>query len=168
MTNGFECQDIRGTKHPRRAERGTSLVEQSFVIVFLLAMILGVIDFGRALYTFHYVSNAAREATRWASVRSGSCDVRVLTGCPASDGNIQGIFTHSTVGMGLDPTNLTFTTSWVIPPGVGASSCPGAGQNQVGCMVHVDVKYDYKFFFAPFIAAPPVTMRSSSEMLITQ
>jgi len=43
-----------------------------------------------------------------------------------------------------------------------------AVNNLPGCMVHVDVKYDYTFLFAPFIAAPPVTMTSSSEMLITQ
>jgi hypothetical protein len=35
-------------------------------------------------------------------------------------------------------------------------------------MVHVDVTYTYTFFFAPFIAAPAITMNSSSEMLITR
>ena len=151
----------------RLGQRGSSLVEQSFIIVFLLAMILGIIDFGRALYTYHFVSNVAREATRWASVRSGRNCNGVLSGCPPSNVNIQTTYKANMSTMGLDPNKITFTTTYAAPPSVGATSCP-AVNNLPGCMVHVDVKYDYTFLFAPFIAAPPVTMTSSSEMLITQ
>jgi len=69
--------------------------------------------------------------------------------------------------MGLDPTKITFATTYVVPPGNGAALCP-AVTNLPGCMVHVDVTYTYTFMFAPFIAAPPISMFSSSEMLITQ
>jgi Flp pilus assembly protein TadG len=148
--------------------RGSSLVEQSFIIVFLLTMMLGIIDCGRALYTYHFVSNVAREATRWASVRSLTCDGSALSDCPASNANVQTNFTTNLSTMGLDPSKVTFVTTWVLPPGVGAASCPGSNQNKVGCMVHVDVTYNYTFLFAPFLAAPPITMSSSSEMLITQ
>src|SRR5262249_53550139 len=58
--------------NPRGAQRGSSLVEQAVVLVILLTILFAIIDFGRALYTYHFVSNAAREATRWASVRSSS------------------------------------------------------------------------------------------------
>jgi hypothetical protein len=149
-------------------QRGSTLVEQSFIIVFLLTMMLGIIDCGRALYTYHFVSNVAREATRWASVRSSTCNGGALSNCPASNGNVQTNFTTNLSTMGLDPTKVTFATSWVVPPGVGARACPGSNQNKVGCMVHIDVTYNYTFFFAPFLAAPPIRMSSSSEMLITQ
>jgi Flp pilus assembly protein TadG len=150
-------------------ERGSSLLEQSFILVFLLTMMFGIIDCGRALYTYHFVSNVAREASRWASVRSQGCDRSALSDCPVtpSGDNLQTVFTANLSSMGLDSTKLTFTTSWVVPPGVGAASCP-APDNLVGCMVHVDVAYNYTFFFASFIAAPPIRMASSSEMLITQ
>lgn len=150
-------------------ERGSSLLEQSFILVFLLTMMFGIIDCGRALYTYHFVSNAAREASRWASVRSQGCDPSALSDCPVhpSGDNLQTVFTANLSNMGLDPARVTFTTSWVVPPGVGAASCP-TPINQIGCMVHVDVAYNYTFFFAPFISAPPIRMASSSEMLITQ
>jgi Flp pilus assembly protein TadG len=172
MTCGLQHEGAKAraqTRVDRKAgERGSSLVEQSFILVFLLTLMFGIIDCGRALYTYHFVSNVAREATRWASVRSGSNCNGVLQQCPASNSNIQGIFSHNVSNMGLDPHSLSLTTTWVVPPGVGAAACPGANQNSVGCMVHVDVTYTYTFFFAPFIAAPAITMNSSSEMLITR
>jgi TadE-like protein len=152
----------------RAKERGSSLVEQSFIIVFLLTMMLGIIDCGRALYTYHFVSNAAREATRWASVRSASCKPGAwLPGCPALPATVQTTFRTNMSTMGLDPSKITFTTTYAAPAGVGATRCV-APTNQVDCMVHVDVVYSYTFMFAPFIAAPPIRMVSSSEMLITQ
>jgi Flp pilus assembly protein TadG len=173
MTCGFQR---RRAKHgaPVRAafarrERGSSLLEQSFILVFLLTVMFGIIDCGRALYTYHFVSNVAREASRWASVRSQSCDGSALSGCPGdlSGDNLRTAFKANLSSMGLDPTKVTFTTSWVVPPGVGAASCPTPISNNVGCMVHVDVTYAYTFLFAPFIAAPAINMSSSSEMLIT-
>jgi Flp pilus assembly protein TadG len=152
----------------RAKARGSSLVEQSFVIVFLLTMMLGIIDFGRALYTYHFVSNVAREATRWASVRSSSCKPGGwLPGCPASGNTIRTTFKANMATMGLDPSKVTFTTTYAAPPGVAVTSCTAIG-NHPGCMVHVDVTYTFAFFFAPFIAAPPISMTSGSEMLITQ
>ena len=171
MTCGLQREGASQEAQIRRAlkprERGSSLVEQSFIIVFLLTMMLGIIDCGRALYTYHFVSNVAREATRWASVRSSTCNPSALSPCPANNGNITSTFTTNLSTMGLDPTKVAFVTTYPVPPGVGASSCPGGG-NQVGCMVHVNVTYNYTFFFAPFLAAPPIRMSSSSEMLITQ
>jgi Flp pilus assembly protein TadG len=169
MRGGFQREGARKPENRGRArgrgERGTSLVEQSFVIVFLLAMILGIIDFGRALYTYHFVSNIAREATRWASVRSENCNQAALG--PNCGGTIPSMFKANMSTMGLDPSKITFTTTYLAPPSVRATSCPTV-DNLPGCMVHVDVKYDYTFLFAPFIAAPAITMTSSSEMLITQ
>ena len=77
MSCGFDREKgSRGAQIGRtlkNRQRGSSLVEQSFVIVFLLTMMLGIIDCGRALYTYHFVSNVARAASRWASVRSSTC-----------------------------------------------------------------------------------------------
>ena len=152
----------------QRKERGSSLVEQSFIIVFLLTLMFGIIDCGRALYTYHFVSSVAREATRWTSVRSTTCNAGAVPPGPATNGDVQSTFTANLTTMGLDPSKITFNTTWVVPPGVGASSCPVAGANKVGCMVHIDVTYHYTFLFAPFISAPAIRMASSSEMLITQ
>jgi hypothetical protein len=160
-------QGARTRRASKSKARGSSLVEQSFIIVFLLTMMLGIIDCGRALYTYHFVSNVAREATRWASVRStGACSGPIAP-CPADAGSITSTFTAGMSSMGLDSSKITITPTYAAPPSVGASSCP-AINNLAGCMVHIDVTYHYTFLFAPFISAPPITMSSSSEMLITQ
>jgi hypothetical protein len=76
MEKGPTCMTLRAN------QRGSALVEQALVLTILLAVIFGIIDSGRALYTYHFVSQAAREATRWASVRGSTC-VGLTGGCPA-------------------------------------------------------------------------------------
>src|ERR1700680_2901035 len=91
----FPARCARGSK-----ERGGSLVEQAFAIVLLLTIIFAIIDFGRALYTYHFVSNVAREATRWASVRGKTC-IGLAGGCPANVSDVQ-TYVSAVSGMGLD------------------------------------------------------------------
>jgi Flp pilus assembly protein TadG len=149
----------------RPAQRGSSLVELAFVLVFLLTVLFGIIDFSRALYTYHFVSNVAREATRWASVRGFACNP-ALTGCQATSGpagNVQA-FVSNVSGMGLDPAKITSTTSWVAPPS-GTPACTGP-ENLPGCVVKVQVNYDYQFIF-PFLPAG-FRMSSTSQMVISQ
>src|SRR6202047_2805530 len=164
MSCGFDREKgSRGAQIGRtlkNRQRGSSRVEQSFVIVFLLTMMLGTIDFGRALYTYHFVSNVAREATRWASVRSSKCTV--LPECPGdtSGKDVQKAFKGNKAtlaAMGIDSKKLTFNTKWVAPQGASTAFCTAPG-NVVGCMVHVDVSYSYTFLFGSFIAAPPLTI----------
>src|ERR1700685_2577273 len=67
---------MNSAKTNLRNSRGSTIVEFALVITVLFSMVFGIIDFGRAVYAYHYVSNAAREASRFASVRgSQSCKV---------------------------------------------------------------------------------------------
>ena len=154
----------RGKHGPRRGERGSNLVEQSFIIVFLLTMLFGIVEFGRAMYTYHFVSTAAREASRWASVRGSRCSA--LPDCNATPSDVQTTFSANMSSMGLDPSKISFVTTWVAPPGVTSGSCT-PGKNDPGCAVNVDVTYSYKFLF-PFLPSSTVTMKSQSQMVITQ
>jgi Flp pilus assembly protein TadG len=151
----------------RSAQRGSSLVELAFVLVFLLTVLFGIVDFSRALYTYHFVSNVAREATRWASVRGSACNA-ALTGCQpggvGADGADIQAFVSNVSGMGLDPAKITSTTSWVAPPS-GTPACTGP-ENLPGCVVKVQVNYDYQFIF-PFLPAG-FRMSSTSQMVISQ
>lgn len=52
----------------RHRSAGQSLVEVAFVLPVLLIVLLGLFDFGRAIYAYNAVSNAAREAARVAIV----------------------------------------------------------------------------------------------------
>jgi Flp pilus assembly protein TadG len=154
------CLQGSGAKRSRR-QRGNALVEQALVITFLLTVILGIIDFSRVLYAYHFVSNAACDATRWASVRSNNTN---LPGGAASPANVQ-TFVSNVSGMGLDPAKVTTAIAWTAPPN-GSPSCP-PNTNRPGCVVQVSVNYAYTFLF-PFLRQGNFTMTSTSQMVITQ
>jgi hypothetical protein len=145
-------------------QRGVTLVEQALILPILLALMFGVIDMSRALYTYHYVSYIAREATRWASVRSGA-----LPGVPAVDQNAVDTFVKDVDGMGLDKKQITTTLDFLRPPN-GTPLCPVAGSDakneKPGCIVQVTVTYDYQFIM-PFMPTG-MTLSSKSQMIITQ
>lgn len=143
-------------------QRGSTLVEQAFVVVFLLTVMFGIIDLSRAMYAYHFVSNAAREATRWASVRSATSPLSPT----ASQSTVQ-TYVSNVSGMGLDSSSITSTTSFAAPPHGSPACTPGPGANKPGCVVQVTVNYSYTFFF-PLLPTSPMHMSSTSQMLITQ
>ena len=55
------------------AQRGSSMVEFVIAAMLLMLFVFGIIDFGRALYTYHAVSDAARLGSRFAIVRGSKC-----------------------------------------------------------------------------------------------
>ena len=48
-------------------ERGANLVEMALVLPLLMMFLMGVLDFGRAYYSYVTLTNAAREGARFAS-----------------------------------------------------------------------------------------------------
>jgi Flp pilus assembly protein TadG len=140
------------------SERGTNLVEYALVLTLLLTTLFGLIDFGRALYAYHFVSDAAREGTRYAVVRGSSC---TSPGCPASSGDIEDYLEK--VPAGIDANQLTVTTTW--NPN-GSTNCTVIS-NAPGCVVEVQVSYNFKFML-PFLPKSTVVMQSSSQMVISQ
>lgn len=57
-----------------REPRGQALVEFALILPILILLLVGIFDFGRAIYAFNTVNNAAREAVRVAIVDQ-NCDV---------------------------------------------------------------------------------------------
>lgn len=88
-----------------KADRGSSLVEVALVVPFLLLLLLGVVDFGRAFYLSMEVAGAAQAGAEYGSqnpvdtsgiqnaVTTDAPDVPSLTvatptyGCECSDGS---------------------------------------------------------------------------------
>ena len=54
-------------------EEGGSLVEMALASAGVLAMLFGIFELSMALYSYHFVSEAAREASRFAMVRGSQC-----------------------------------------------------------------------------------------------
>jgi Flp pilus assembly protein TadG len=143
-------------------QRGSTLVEQALVITLLLTVMFGIVDLSQAAYAYHFVANAAREATRWASVRSPTSGLS-----PTANPDTIQTFVSNVPGMGLDSSSITSTTSFAPPPNGSPACVPGPASNKPGCVVQVTVNYSYKFFF-PFLPTNPILMSSSSQMVITQ
>jgi len=149
----------------KKLARGSTLTEFAFMLPLIVMVMFGVIDFGRALYTYHFVSDAAREASRWASVRGNRCD-RGLPACPAGPADVQN-YVATIVPPGIDatPHSLSVTAAWM-PASGNPASCVGA-LNNPGCAVQVQVNYNFKFIL-PFLPNSTYAMRSTSEMIISQ
>lgn len=166
----------KATALPRRAtERGATLLEFALVSLVFFTMLFGIIEFSRALYAYHFVDHAAKTATRWAAVNGytcdddGSCDgTGGMNAGPATAADIQAYVKNGTP-MGINPNGITTAVSWPVEStdlNCASSSPSYIAYNYPGCTVEVTVSYKFHFLF-PFIHTGPITMSSSSEMIIT-
>jgi Flp pilus assembly protein TadG len=138
------------------AERGSAMVEFAIVSTLALTLIFGIIEFGRALYTYHLVSSAARLGSRYAMVRGSAC---AAAGCPADTGDVQ-TYVRS-LAPGVNPASLAVTTTWSTAPG-----CI-SGANDPGCLVTVSVTYPFSFV-VPLLPSLTLPLSSASQMVISQ
>jgi Flp pilus assembly protein TadG len=143
----------------RTGERGATALEFTLIAVLLFTLVFGIIDFGRALYTYHWTSYAAHQATRWASVRGSQCS-GLASGCPAAQNDIVNYV--KSIAIGVDPTKISINSNpWSID-----------GNNKPGSRVQVTVTYTFTFLL-PFMPSnsgtlSTITMSSTSQMVISQ
>jgi TadE-like protein len=123
-------------------QRGQSLVEVALVLPILLLILLGVFDFGRAVFAFNTVSNAAREAARVAIVDQAPSVVEA-----------QG----KEAALGLDPSAVDVAFS--------ITDCPLTVL--IGCTAQVKVDHEWRAI-TPIIGSVigPIQLSSTTEMPI--
>src|SRR6185312_16248181 len=63
-----------GLRRRTGSRRGQALVEFALVLPIFILLLVGIFDFGRAIYAYNTISNAAREAVR-VGVVDQSCNV---------------------------------------------------------------------------------------------
>lgn len=153
----------RGPSKQGTAEQGSSLVEMALSLVILLTVLFGLIEMCLALYTYHFISEAAREGTRYAIVRGSSC--QFPSACPAAATDIQN-YVESLGFPGINPSAMTVTTTWSPYP-AGGTCTPSASCNNPGNSVQVQVQYKFPLSI-PFIPARTLSMSSTSQMVISQ
>lgn len=148
-----------------RSERGAALVEFALSTTLLLTVIFGVIGISTALYSYHFISEAAREASRYAMVRGSSCTKygNLTSNCPATTSAQIQSYVRTLNYPGINVNNLTVTAVW---PTTGAACTPSVTPcNNPGNLVQVTVSYQYPLKI-PFVPAQTLTMTSRSQMVI--
>lgn len=150
-------------KKARHRERGATMVETAIVLTTLLALMFGIVDFGRALYTYNFVGTLAREGARWAIVRGSKCSK--IDHCNAQSSDVQTYLQSLNEGA-LTSSNITAT----LTPGGCTGLATGSTTNAPGCVAVVTVTYPFKFMmgFMPKGAGATINMTSTSKMVISQ
>lgn len=138
---------IKNGREARLNEIGSAVLEFGLVVVMFFMFVFGVMDFGRALYAYHFVSNAACEATRYAIVR-GSSSTQPVTAADIES------YVKSMAPQGIDPDKLTVSTTW-------------SPNDSPGSTVRVQVSDNFKFM-TPVMVSYQMTLKDSSQMVISQ
>jgi Flp pilus assembly protein TadG len=133
-------------KHPAH-ERGANLVEAALVIPLLLIILVGVVDMGRAYFSYITIINAAREGARYG--------VKPLTG--TTNLPTQGQVETMAEAEAQDLTNLGMTPDCV----ASSNTAPGTAK-VVTCQV------DFHLILGGIIytGIPPFTIRYKVEFPI--
>jgi Flp pilus assembly protein TadG len=148
----------------RAMERGSTLVETTIVMAVLLALLFGIIDFGRATYTYAFVAQLARQGARWAIVRGSSCTA--LDHCNAQTADVQRYVQSLSEG-------ATTASNITVQYQTGINCPPGFSGNAPGCTVSVTVQYPFTFmlpYMPKTVGNQPMTipMSSTSQMVVSQ
>ena len=84
---------VSASMNRHRDRRGQSLVEFALILPIFVLMLVGIFDFGRAIYAFNTISQAAREGARLAIVDQ-------------TISHIQDEASESSVSLGIDPADV--------------------------------------------------------------
>ena len=151
-------------------ERGTALVEFAIASAAALTLILGILDFSRALYSYHMVSELARQGARHAIVNgAGSCG-------GGSPDPLQSWVSAQAPLVGSGALTVTTTCSDTTTCASGTSTnCSNANNctataapyDTAGCVVSVQVAYQFHFL-VPLVSLLTLPMSSTSTMVISQ
>ena len=139
---------------PEAREQGQTLVEFALVLPLLILLLVGIFDFGRAIFAYNTINNAAREAAREAIVNQTITDIQAGAGAAAA-------------GLSIDPNDVVvdFRTSDT----AAAGSCNGrvGTPTIVGCIAVVQVPYIYDAA-TPVIGAlvGPLTLTGESRFAV--
>jgi Flp pilus assembly protein TadG len=165
----YECftatarQAIGRTRSRFLKDQGSTMVETALIMIVLSMILFGLIEMCLALYTYHFVSDAAREASRYAMVHGSACQVKGVS-CTVTKPQIQ-TYVRNLGFPGIQPTS-TVTTTYAAYP-AGGTCAPSAACNNPGNLVTVTVRYNFPVSI-PFVRSSVLAMSSTSSMVISQ
>lgn len=128
-----------------RRSGGNAIVETALCLLLFLTIFIGIMEFAMGVFTYNFVSYAAREGTRYAATRGS------LSGAPATADSVRTRVRSQVVA--LDPSLLAVATTW-------------NPNNIPGNTVTVDVRYP----ITPLVGfvLGNITVGATSTMTIAQ
>jgi Flp pilus assembly protein TadG len=130
----------------KKAEQGSYLIESGLCFVTFFVILLGILDVGRGIYSYNFISAAAKEGTRYAMVHGNS------SGSIASASDVQNVVRGWLIGV-LGADSATVTTTWT-------------PDNKPGSLVQVQVQCAYTPISSLLVGN--WTLKSSSKRMIVQ
>jgi Flp pilus assembly protein TadG len=151
----YEC-----AKNLLRGEQGQSLVEFGVAASIMFAFMFGLMQVCLAFYSHEYISELAREGTRYAIVHGPDCITSSGSSCEVTA--TTGTGTYSSVNSYVSAIGLPNLGSG--PVTVSTTYPDGEAENEP-----VVVKVTYAFpYHIPYVTPTTLTMSSTSEMYIIQ
>jgi Flp pilus assembly protein TadG len=111
-------------KYSKFTKRGQTMVEFAFVLPVFLFLIMVIFDFGRAVYYYSAIHNAAREGARYGVIHPSNADVP----------NIIAKAKQYAIGLGVSSLSVTVDNS---------------GNEYVGGMNNPVIKVTVEYNFRP-------------------
>jgi hypothetical protein len=158
-----ECQikpRIRGSRALLCGEDGSELAEMAFTLPILVGLIFGLMQVCLALYTHAYISELAREGSRYAALHGANCmSTSTSASCTVTPAQVA-TYVKTTTGLpnvGGGTISVDTVTANMFPDG-----------DQISPH-RVKVKVTYIFpYKIPFVTSSNLTMSSTSVMTILQ
>ena len=136
---------------PRRrfgSRAGNAMIESALCFLLFVTIFVAIMEFGMGVFTYNFVSYAAREGTRYASTRGSQCTSPCT---PATADTVQTMIRNQVVA--LDSSKVAVNTTW------NSSKVPGN-------TVTVNVSYPIKPILG-FVLGN-ITVAATSTMMISQ
>ena len=115
-----------------RSRTGQTLVEFAIILPVFILILIGIFDFGRAVYAYHTLLNASREAARQAVVDQ-------------TQSQIEDRAIEHAVALGITAADVTIDYRTVAAPDTPGSCSSRVNTAQiVGCVAVVRVEYQYE------------------------
>jgi len=169
----FKLHLRKALRHLAHNECGQALVETALTMLILLSLILGVMDLCLALYSYHYLANAAHETARYAIVRGAtwgtSCGSYTASMCTASPTDIANfVASRNFPGITITADDVCVQYFSSVSAST-ASTCTkntaNSGPNAVGNIVMITITYPFSFGL-PGLGTYTYHLSSTSRMVI--
>jgi hypothetical protein len=145
-----------------KSERGSNLIEMSFVLIVILTLIGGVVDFGGAFEQYIVITNAAREGARRYAILPCKADNRAGLTDAVEDTvliEVAGAIQDAVIGEpGGDDVELSSGNVIMTPNPL--SGCPAAGTPVV-----VAVEIDYAPMFGNIAGMGTLRLHAEASMV---